>query len=162
MTLDWLIVTVAMMCALVKVEALFIAIWLAANILIIGVIDVYDKDYYWQSMALWAALFSLKDFVLLTIMAKMRAPLIIVLALFASCTFHQFLRFQIMTYNYSNLTLLEYRSTFMLLLSVIMLATVITNHIGGGNGGKRAKHHLLNSNNRLDNLLHFSAREAGK
>ena len=144
MTQDWLIAFTALMLGAKSKSSSILAVWFDANILLITMIEVQSKYLWWQSMALWAALFSIKDFILILILSTMRAPLILILAILASCLFHQVLRWQIMTYNYSNLSLLDYRPIFMLLLSVSMLATVIFDIIqGGGSGGKRYQRNIL-------------------
>ena len=155
MTVDELMLSLALALGVLSRPGLAVSIWILINIGLISVIDTFDNDYYWSSMALWAALFSIKDFILILILSAMRAPLILILAIFASCLFHQVLRWQIMTYNYSNLSLLDVRPIFMLLVSVSMLATVVLDQIqGGGSGGKRAKHYIPIVYNRLINIFY--------
>ena len=155
MTVDELMLSLALALGVLSRPGLAVSIWILINIGLISVIDTFDNDYYWSSMAIWAALLSIKDFILILILSAMRAPLILILAIFASCLFHQVLRWQIMTYNYSNLSLLGYRPIFMLLLSVSMLATVVLDQIqGGGSGGKRAKHYIPIVYNRLINVFY--------
>ena len=163
MTQDWLIAFTALILGVRSKSSTILAVWFVANILLIAVIDIQSKYLWWQSMALWAALFSIKDFIFIAILSTMRAPLMLIVAIFASCIFHQVLRLQIMTYNYSNLSLLDYRPVFMMLLSIAMLATVITDQIqGGSSGGKRVKHHMPSLNHCYYCFLNKTTRKVGQ
>ena len=151
MNTDWLILALAVLLAPLSDEAKAVAIWAGLNAALISMIDYSTPSSYWHTMTIWAILFSLKDFAL---MPLARNSLTIVYALAASCIFHQVVLMQILTYTWEKVTLFEYRSDFMLSLSVIMLATVIHSVIGGGsNGGKRVRSYLIGAYHRLGVVL---------
>lgn len=108
-------------------------------------------------------IFSIKDFIFMALLSIAKAPISIILSIGASCIFHQVLRWQILTYNWENLTLMNYRSELMMYLSLIIITTMIFEIIsGGGNGGKRAKSDLFSSNFRFNDIFHLSSYKAIK
>lgn len=157
MTLDWLIFLVALVVGLKSRVSLLLALWLLINIYLWSDYLTMTK---WSALKDWAFHFALKDFALMLLAGYLRTPLIIVYALAASCIFHQVVLMQILTYNWHNVTLFEYRSDFMLVLAVIMLATVIHSRIGGGNGGKRVRDRLISCYRNLGRVFYVTAQEA--
>lgn len=160
MSLDWLILVIALISGLFSRLGMLVAIWIVVNQSLYGMIDLSSGWTYWQTMTAWAILFSLKDFAL---MPLARNSLTIVYALAASCVFHQVVLMQILTYTWEKVTLFEYRSDIMLYLSVIMLATVIKSAIGGGSdGGRRVINWSTNTNHRLYGILYAASQKVIK
>lgn len=140
MMLDWLILSVALTVALVSRGGAIVAIWFSASI---AFWQWYESIGYWSALADWAAYSSYKDFAVMVLAGFLRLPITIFLGIFASCVFHQVLSWQILTYNWENVTLFDYRSDFMMYLSAIMLATAIIDMGGGNNGGRRVRDTLI-------------------
>lgn len=161
--IDWLIVSFMALGSVKNKSNMILLGCFLINIYLIELINYSNTEYYWQSLALWALIFSIKDFLFMALLSIAKAPISIILSIGASCIFHQVLRWQILTYNWENLTLMNYRSELMMYLSLIIITTMIFEIIGGGgNGGKRVKSDLFSSNFRVNNLFHLSTREAIK
>lgn len=159
MILDWLILSVALFIGLFNRNGLIFALWLSLNTLLW---IWYESTGKWSALDDWVTLFWIKDLALMALAGFIGAPLIITLGFAATCIFHQVTSWQIATYTWENVTLFDYRSGFMMYLSVIMLATAIHDTIGGGNGGKRAKYRLFSLHNRLNDVLHLATRKVVK
>jgi hypothetical protein len=155
--MDWPIFVTALIVSAFNRSALIIAVWLVLNIALGSVVS--DAiGWYWKSMTLWAALFWIKDMAFMAISGMLLYPISITLGFAATCLFHQVTSWQINTYNWENITLFDYRSDFMLYLSVIMLATAIID-IRSGNGGKRVRNTLFRSDGLLGGVLHHQAQK---
>lgn len=158
--LDAAILTVAALTAIASRNGLVVAVWCASNMLLLLTIDTSGHSVYWETMAAWAVLFSIKDFFLMAYLGWYCKSLIIVYSLAASCVFHQVLSWQIFTHNWESVTLLGYRPDFMLYLSVIMLATVIHELTRGNkNGGKRIVNYLHVADRRFRRLFHVASQK---
>jgi hypothetical protein len=140
MTLDWLILTVSLAVALVSRGGAVVAVWFGASLVLW---QWYESIGYWSALVDWAVYSSHKDFALMVLAGLLRLPITIILGLFASCIFHQVTLWQINTYTWENVTLIEPRSGFMMCLAAGMLATAILDMGGGTNGGRRVRNTFI-------------------
>lgn len=160
MELDWLIFTIAAVAGIFTLSGSVLMAWSGLNI---ALLNWYVSTQYWDDVVLWAILFCAKDFALMVLAGWMRLPLIIILGIATSCLFHQVLSWQIFTYTWENVTLIDDRSFVMMCLSAGMLATVILDLMGGGtNGGRRIVNYRFRSDGRFNSVLHLASQKVIK
>ena len=156
-------VIVAVVLSLISGRAAFAALLLFVNVGINQLLFIENPS--WSEATQWAALFAVKDLLLLTLFGfrKNTAEFILLLSFAASCLFHQAILAQILTYESENLTLFAIRPTVMKYLTVAQLATVFYIILGGGDsGGKRVKSWLHGADIKLNSIFRFATHKAFK
>lgn len=160
MPVDWLILIAAAVCGGYSLPGLIVFLWWASSM---GLTYLYEFVRLWWALLAWVIIMFAKDFALMVVSGRNGLPRLVTIGLMSTCLFHQVLSWQIKTYNWENVTLFDYRSDFMLYLSVIMLATVITDMIGGGtNGGRRVVNRSVRLNFGFFSVLHLASQKVIK
>ena len=116
---------------------------------------IFNPNLSWSEAAEWTRLNSIKDaIIMLALLSRLKTPeFILGLSFAVSSLFHQIMLIQIENHI---LTLKHLRTDFMVIITVIQLATVIYILINGSatNGGKRVKYRIPRFNAPVFNILH--------